>query len=223
MGSPLRLNDTEASSNGRTADFGSAYEGSNPSASTNPHGKPANLRAEVRPQRRPHRLLLVGLGVVGDRLRAGVKAALQDVLHLDADLGPVLERPRYAFNEARGQYHTAAILRRLASLRPAKDGQPVLALADVDLFLPDATYVLGDADRDAGTALVSTARLHTRDLPRLLARAKVEAIHEAGHLLGLGHCADYRCAMFLSLELVEVDRKGPGLCHGCRVALGLEH
>ena len=80
-----------------------------------------------------------------------------------------------------------------------------------------------DADRDAGSALVSTARLATRDLPRLAIRASVEAVHEAGHLLGLGHCLDPRCAMFLSRETMEVDRKGPGLCHGCRVAVGLEH
>jgi len=177
----------------------------------------------VRPQHRPPRLLLVALGGVGERLRAGVGTALHDVLGLDADMGPTLERPRYAFNELRGQYHTAAILRRLSALRPGAAPLPVLGLVDVDLFLPDAAYVLGDADRDAGTALVSTARLATRDLPRLLARARVEAVHEAGHLLGLGHCLDYRCAMFLSQEPVEVDRKGPGLCHGCRNALGLEH
>jgi archaemetzincin len=51
----------------------------------------------------------------------------------------------------------------------------------------------------------------------------VEAIHEAGHLLGLGHCLDFRCAMFLVKEAAEVDRKGPGLCNGCRNALGLGH
>jgi archaemetzincin len=190
-------------------------------------GKPANLRAEVRPLSRPTRIVLVALGAVSGRLVGAVRAALKENLLLDAAPGPALERPRYAFNEARRQYHTAAILRRLSALRPGREREraPVLGLADagVDLFLPDASYVIGDADRDAGAALVSTARLATRDLERLAVRASVEAVHEAGHLLGLGHCLDFRCAMFLSREPAEVDRKGAGLCHGCRVALGLEH
>jgi len=188
-------------------------------------GKPANLRAEVRPASRPTRIVLVALGLVSGKLVGAVRAALRENLQLDASPGPALERPKYAFNEARRQYHTAAILRRLSALRPSREPAPVLGLADadVDLFLPDATYVIGDADRDAGAALVSTARLSTKDLARLAVRASVEAVHEAGHLLGLGHCLDFRCAMFLSREPAEVDRKGPGLCHGCRVALGLEH
>jgi archaemetzincin len=172
---------------------------------------------------RPPRLMLVAIGGVSGGLLEGVRETLQGALHLDAAAGPALERPQYAFNEARRQYHTAAILRRLSALRGGGAEVPVLGLADVDLFLPDAPFVLGDADRDAGAALVSIARLGSRDRTRLLERARVEAIHEAGHLLGLGHCLDFRCAMFLVSEAAEVDRKASALCHGCRNALGLEH
>jgi archaemetzincin len=221
VGTPVRRVGTEASSNGRTADFGSAYEGSNPSASISTSGKPANLRAELRPHRRPASLLLVALGAARARLQDAVRGALREVLALEAVVGPALERPQYAFNEARGQYHASAILRRLSALRPSGAPAPVLGLADVDLFVPDADYVLGEADRGAGVALVSTARLFTRDLGVLVHRASVEAVHEAGHLLGLGHCLDRRCAMYLSRDTSEVDRKGPGLCLACRAALGL--
>ncbi|HET9553063.1 MAG TPA: archaemetzincin [Anaeromyxobacteraceae bacterium] len=150
-----------------------------------------------------------------------MRDALAEVLALTADPGPALERPQYAFNEARGQYHAAAILRRLSALRPRGGAVPVLGLTDVDLFIPDATYVIGDADRDAGAAILSTARLAAKDHRRVEGRARVEAVHEAGHLLGLGHCLDFRCAMFLSREPAEVDRKALALCNGCRTALGL--
>ena len=75
--------------------------------------------------------------------------------------------------------------------------------------------------------MVSIARLQTgadgkpADPERLRRRAQVEAVHELGHLLGLSHCADPRCAMFLSHKPSDADRKGPGLCTACRGALGL--
>ena len=50
-----------------------------------------------------------------------------------------------------------SILRRLASLRPP--AIPVVGIVDVDLFLPDAPYVIGEADRDAGAAVFSLSRL----------------------------------------------------------------
>jgi archaemetzincin len=171
----------------------------------------------VRSHARPDRLLLVALGGVGPRLVASVGSALHDALGLEATLGPALQRPQYAYNEARGQYHASAIVRRLAALGPA----PVLGLADVDLFIPDAPWVLGDADRDAGAALVSVARIGTPDRRRIEHRARVEAVHEAGHLLGLGHCQDARCAMYLSTDPRDVDRKAAALCHTCSGALGL--
>ena len=210
----------EASSNGRTADFGSAYEGSNPSASATSAPRATNLRAEVKPLARPSHVLLVALGAVPARLLADAGQALRAVLAISSKAGPSLDRPQYAFNKDRAQYHAPAILRRLSSLR-GPDGAPVVGLVDVDLFLPDAPYVIGDADRDAGAAVFSTSRLGAGAPEQLRRRAQVEGVHSAGHLLGLSHCPDHRCAMFLSRDAADSDRKGPGLCTSCRTALGL--
>ncbi len=214
----MRRYGLEASSNGRTADFGSAYEGSNPSASAPSGPRSANLRAEVKPLGRPQHIWVVVLGGVPAKLVPDVGAAISEVLGVQPRPGPSLDRPGYAFNKDRGQYHTAAILRRLASLR--QGGAPVVGVADVDLFVPDAPFVFGDADRDAGAALFSVARLSHADPEKLRRRVRVEAVHEVGHLLGLSHCADWRCAMFLSRDAADSDRKGPGLCASCQAALG---
>jgi len=168
---------------------------------------------------KPGEVLIVSLGLPPPRLVGDVAAALREVLAVAARTGPSLERPGYAFNEGRSQYHTAAILRRLGGFRAR--GAPVLGVADFDLFVPDAPFVIGDADRDAGTAIFSLSRLGHADPDRVRRRAQVEAVHEMGHLLGLAHCADYRCAMFLTREAADADRKGPGLCASCRTALGL--
>lgn len=215
----MRRNGIEASSNGRTADFGSAYEGSNPSASANSGTKPANLRAEVKPLARPPHVLLVALGTVSQKLVVSAGEALRTTLDMGAKIAPSLDRPQYAFNKDRGQYHATSILRRLASLRTQQ--VPVVGVLDVDLFLPDAPYVIGDADRDAGAAVFSLARLSHADPDKVKRRAQVETVHGAGHLLGLSHCTDFRCAMFFSRDAADSDRKGPGLCASCRAALGL--
>ncbi|HSD19011.1 MAG TPA: archaemetzincin [Anaeromyxobacter sp.] len=137
---------------------------------------------------------------------------------MGAKTGPSLDRPQYAFNKDRAQYHATSILRRLAAMRA--QGAPVVGILDVDLFLPDAPYIIGDADRDAGAAVFSLARLAHADPERVKRRTQVETVHGAGHLLGLSHCSDFRCAMFLSRDAADSDRKGPGLCASCRSALG---
>jgi len=215
----VRRDDSEASSNGRTADFGSAYEGSNPSASASSASKPANLRAELRPLARPSHVLLVALGGVHPKVVQTAGEAVREALEVTARAGPALERPQYAFNKDRGQYHATSIVRRLSSLR-AK-GAPVVGILDVDIFLPDAPYVIGDADRDAGAAIFSLARLSAGEPDVVRRRARVETVHAAGHLLGLSHCSDFRCAMFFSRDAADSDRKGPGPCASCRAALGL--
>jgi archaemetzincin len=173
----------------------------------------------VKPLARPPFVVVVALGALPPRTVADVGQALLEVLGVAAKQGPALERPAYAFNKDRGQYHTAAILRRLSGVGAA--GAPVLGIADFDLFVPDGPYVFGDADRDAGTALFSVFRLSHADADKVRRRAQVEAVHGLGHLLGLSHCTDFRCAMFLTRDVPDSDRKGPGLCASCRAALGL--
>jgi archaemetzincin len=166
-------------------------------------------------------VLIVALGDVPPKLLADARHALHDVLGIASKTAPSLDKPKYAFNESRAQYHATAIVRRLASLRGGANGPPVVGIVDVDLFLPDAPYVIGDADRDAGAALFSTARLSHGDPEQIRRRVQVETVHAAGHLLGLSHCGDFRCAMFLSRDAADSDRKGPGLCASCRAALGI--
>ncbi len=178
-----------------------------------------NLRAELRPLARPPHVLLVAMGTVSHRLVASAAEALVEALHIPARVLPSLDRPQYAFNKDRRQYHATSILRRLASLRTPP--VPVVGMIDVDLFLPDAPYVIGEADRDAGAAVFSLARLAHADPERVKRRARVETVHGAGHLLGLSHCSDFRCAMFVSRDAADADRKGPGPCASCRAALGL--
>ena len=179
----------------------------------------------MRPLSRPPKVLLVALGEVPRALLADAGQELSRVFGMGAAAVPAQDRPKYAFNESRGQYHSASILRRLAQLRHGE--VPVVGLTDVDLFVPDAPFVFGDADRDANAAIVSTSRLRHGsegaevDDERLRRRVLVEAVHELGVLLGLSSCSDSRCAMYESHRPSDGDRKGPGLCGSCRGALGL--
>ena len=172
----------------------------------------------------PPKVVLVPLGPLPREVLVGAGKALRDVFGPSVVLGAALERPEYAFNKDRNQYHSTAILRRLAQTR--RGDTPVLGVVDVDLFQPDAPFVLGEADRGAGIAVVSVARLATgpdgkaASPERLARRLQAEAVHEFGRLLGLSECQDLRCAMLLSHKATDADRKGPGLCPACRNALG---
>ena len=131
-------------------------------------------------------------------------------------------RPADSFDPRRGQHSSSRILHWLAATRPPEVAK-LLAVTDVDLFIPVLTFVYGEAQLGGQAALVSTARLQDgRGLPRsrmFVSRLQKEATHELGHTFGLVHCGNPGCVMSRSVNLIEVDTKGRILCDDCRARL----
>jgi archaemetzincin len=161
-------------------------------------------------------LLLVSVGNPPPGLLKDVEEPLRALLAISCQHGAKpLTNPAYAFNKDRQQYHANAIMRRIAPL--LEPGHRfAMGVADVDLFVPDSPFVFGEADREARVAVVSVFRLKGADAETVRRRVQVEALHQAGHLLGLSYCEDPRCVMSLAQSPADVDRKGMTVCNLCR-------
>jgi archaemetzincin len=136
---------------------------------------------------------------------------------------PLLQDLDFAFDQGRNQYHSTLILEELANRAPAS-AIKVLAITDVDLFIPILTYVYGEAQLNGKACIISTYRLkeglppmHIQDA--FLARVFKEAIHELGHTFNLLHCPDHTCIMHYCRSEDDVDRKAEELCRYCGVFL----
>ena len=109
--------------------------------------------------------------------------------------------PKYAYNPTRAQYHAAAILKRVETLRDAK-WDAALGIVDADLFVPEVPFIFGEADRSTRSAIISLTRLRsesgtTESKREALNRRLVgESIHQIGMIRGLAHCPNNRCVMF---------------------------
>ncbi|HBH03922.1 MAG TPA: peptidase M54 [Candidatus Rokubacteria bacterium] len=166
----------------------------------------------------------IGGGEVEERLMEEVRAQVERVLRYPARVWTSPERPVDTLDPARGQHLSTRILRWLLAARPP-EADRVVAVTDVDLFIPVLTFVFGEAQLRGSAAVVSTARLRSNPGapsadPRVVtARVAKECIHELGHTFGLIHCDDPRCVMARSVSVPQVDAKGGALCRDCRIRL----
>lgn len=109
-----------------------------------------------------------------------------------------------AYDIRRRQYNAHTLLDHL--LRVMRSEHALWAI-DQDMYYHDLNFVMGLAMFHLG-AVVSTYRL---DSAALVAK---EAVHEAGHVLGLQHCNN-DCVMQFS-STIDAAKKKPGdLCARC--------
>lgn len=130
----------------------------------------------------------------------------------------------FAYEPARSQYHSTAILGRLIPLAEDDDIR-LLGVTALDLFVPVLTFVFGEAQLQGRCAVVSVHRLREEfyGLPSrpevLRERLLKEALHELGHTFGLRHCADWSCVMASTHAVERLDLKAAAFCGRCsRVA-----
>ena len=164
---------------------------------------------------------LLPVGKVDDSLLQDLRAEIPHFLPVACEILPVVLDPIPSYHPERQQYHSSEILQLMQPLvRP--HAFRLLAIADVDLYIPILKYVFGEAQMGGPCALVSYHRLSQefygldRDDSLLSQRLLKECIHELGHTLDLRHCQDYRCVMSASHAVEWIDLRDTALCDSCR-------
>lgn len=128
--------------------------------------------------------------------------------------------PAATFDPARRQYRAEPLLDWLGSLHPR--APRVLGITMADLYADDLNFVFGMARNPGRVAVVALARLFQDDhQERYRQRTLKEVLHELGHTLGLGHCAEPRCVMHFSNSLADTDYKAADFCARCRARLAV--
>jgi archaemetzincin len=151
-------------------------------------------------------------------------SSLSSVLEETFGLPVVISKRSFSLENGkdtlRNQYNSTWILSQIVKRFP-EDTCKVLAITQVDLYVPVLTYVFGEAQLDGTVAVVSVHRLQDElyGLPRnplkCRERLEKEAIHELGHTFGLLHCHEPQCVMYTSTYAEEIDFKSMHFCSNC--------
>lgn len=170
-----------------------------------------------------HKIIVTSIGQSGPNILNPISLEISRIFGYPTMEADLLEDIDFAFDPARRQYYSTKILETLADLIPP-DGIKIIAVTNVDLFIPILTYVFGEAQLGGKACIISTYRLkeiyHSIDSRQIYCHRMVkEAVHELGHTFNLRHCKDHKCIMHYCRSIEDVDMKSNELCRYCAVLL----
>lgn len=128
------------------------------------------------------------------------------------------EIPQSAFNRSRGQLNSKSVLKTVGLA-----GDVNLGILEEDIYSYGFNFIFGEAELGGTKAVISIFRLkpefygYRKDEELLKLRVLKEAVHEAGHVLGLKHCPDKHCVMHFSNTIKDTDVKDWRYCSKCLV------
>ncbi len=127
------------------------------------------------------------------------------------------------FNPVRSQYNANDIIQKLVPM--AEEGDKIVGVTDLDLFIPVLSYIFGQAYLGGSVALISGHRLENARYglandPKLFSARLIKCIiHELGHAFGLKHCLMPGCVMVSTTYVEEMDQKSDVFCRKCQAEL----
>ncbi len=164
-------------------------------------------------------IVVVAVGEVEPRMLVHLCAAIRETIERACRVGEAMPVPQGAFDSRRRQYAADLLLGHVVVPLGA---ERALAVADLDLYVPDLNFVFGLAQPRARRAIIALPRLRPtfygeRENDALFhKRVLKEAVHELGHTYGLGHCREPRCVMHFSNWIGDTDFKRAEWCDRCR-------